>query len=73
MVTKFPQKWRPKVIANLSNLEYMPARLKISQWQSNNSSFASFGPLEYQTGSVFRSPMYSKLLKKWAEAEEDRC
>ena len=36
VVTKFPQKWRPKGIENLSNLEYVPTRLNISQCQSNN-------------------------------------
>ena len=30
VITKFPQKWWPKGIENLSNLEYMHARLNIT-------------------------------------------
>ena len=48
MVTQFPQKQRPKGKTNHSLYRYMPARLNISQCQSQYSSVAfCISPIAY--------------------------
>ena len=50
VVTWFLQQRRPKGIENLFNLNYMPARLNISQCKPENQSVAFYvSPIVYQT------------------------